>query len=352
MNERVSVRPPTDLRAALHRSPLPIALIDLDDMRLLEANAAALRTIGLAPEDPLPGTLDELFDPDTRAVSRAALELLAADAVMAFESRRTLRSADGAPFDAHLWVRSLRSIGLHAALVIVAPYDGVDPVDIESGVPATRLDLGGAVAVGAIDVELRILSCSADVAEILGCGPETVIGETLAARVHPDDVATLLLGVGRAVADEHGAAMHVRARTADNRYTGVRLVVNPIRGTTAARLGFVLTAESAGRGDDTRIADLERHLWRIALEVEAAGVTHGVRRVPDAGTIAGIEELSPRQWEIVTRLLRGERVPDIARALFLSQSTVRNQLGAVYRKLGVHSQSELLGLLRGRLDPD
>ena len=350
MSDGVSVRPPTDLRAALHRSPLAIALIDLDDMRLLEANAAALRTIGLVPEDPLPGTLDEIFDPETRAASKAALEVLAADAIMAFESRRTLRSADGTPFDAHLWVRSLRSIGLHAALVIVAPYDGVDPVDLESGVPATRLDLGGAVAVGSIDLELRILSCSADIAEILGCDPETVIGETLTARVHPDDVATLLLGVGRAVADEHGAAMHVRARTADDGYAGVRLVVNPIRGTTAARLGFVMTAESAERGGDARIADLERHLWRIALEVETAGVAHGVQRVPDADTVSGIEELSPRQWEIVTRLLRGERVPDIARALFLSQSTVRNQLGAVYRKLGVHSQSELLALLRGRLD--
>lgn len=351
MSEVASVRPPTDLRAALHRSPLPIALIDLEDVRILEANAAALRFIGLAPDDPLPGSLDEILAPEDRTASQAALSVLASGAVMAVESRRSLVGADGARFDAHLWVRSLRSIGLHAALVILAPYDGNDPVDLTGEAPATRLDLGGAVAVGSIDVELRILSCSADVVEILGCGPEAVIGETLVGRVHPDDVAPLLLGVGRAVADEHGAAMHVRFLTADDRYTGVRLVVNPIRGTTSPRLGFVMTAESTERGDDARIVDLERHLWRIALEVEAAGVTHGSRRIPDAGTIAGMEELSPRQWEIVTRLLRGERVPDIARALFLSQSTVRNQLGSVYRKLGVHSQSELLALLRGRLDP-
>ena len=43
-----------------------------------------------------------------------------------------------------------------------------------------------------------------------------------------------------------------------------------------------------------------------------------------------------------------QRVPDIARATFVSQSTVRNQLGTIYRKLGVHSQTELLALLRGQ----
>ena len=47
--------------------------------------------------------------------------------------------------------------------------------------------------------------------------------------------------------------------------------------------------------------------------------------------------------------LRGERVPTIARDLFLSQSTVRNHLSAIYRRVGVHSQAELVArLLPGR----
>ena len=36
----------------------------------------------------------------------------------------------------------------------------------------------------------------------------------------------------------------------------------------------------------------------------------------------------------------------IAQELFLSQSTVRNHLTSVYRKLGVRSQQELLSVLR------
>jgi DNA-binding CsgD family transcriptional regulator len=39
-------------------------------------------------------------------------------------------------------------------------------------------------------------------------------------------------------------------------------------------------------------------------------------------------------------------VPAIAGAVFLSQSTVRNHLARVYRKLGVGSQQELINLLR------
>ena len=55
---------------------------------------------------------------------------------------------------------------------------------------------------------------------------------------------------------------------------------------------------------------------------------------------------SERQLEIIERLVKGERVPTIARGLYLSQSTVRNHLSAVFRKVGVHSQEQLLATLR------
>jgi predicted signal transduction protein with EAL and GGDEF domain/DNA-binding CsgD family transcriptional regulator len=67
------------------------------------------------------------------------------------------------------------------------------------------------------------------------------------------------------------------------------------------------------------------------------------------GPVVPVEgDFSERQLEIIERLLRGERVPTIARGLYLSQSTVRNHLSAIFRKLGVHSQEELLGTLRKR----
>lgn len=57
--------------------------------------------------------------------------------------------------------------------------------------------------------------------------------------------------------------------------------------------------------------------------------------------------LSEREAQVVRLLLSGIRVPLIARQLHLSPSTVRNQLSAIYRKLGVSSQQELILLFHG-----
>ena len=68
--------------------------------------------------------------------------------------------------------------------------------------------------------------------------------------------------------------------------------------------------------------------------------------VPAQAAVPGLTRLSARERDIVRRLLDGDRVPAIAGCLFLSQSTVRNHLAHVYRKLGVGSQQELINLLR------
>jgi PAS domain S-box-containing protein len=57
-------------------------------------------------------------------------------------------------------------------------------------------------------------------------------------------------------------------------------------------------------------------------------------------------KLSARETAVVARLLDGDRVPTIAQTLFVSQSTVRNQLSSVFRKTQVASQQELIRLLR------
>jgi DNA-binding NarL/FixJ family response regulator len=106
----------------------------------------------------------------------------------------------------------------------------------------------------------------------------------------------------------------------------------------------VTERESPGSSGGAR--QLAGHLRRIAAQIEAAGV---LAPLIETATVLGMPtttELSPRQWEIASRLTRGERVATIAAEMYLSQSTVRNHLSATFRKFGVHSQAELLALWR------
>ena len=102
---------------------------------------------------------------------------------------------------------------------------------------------------------------------------------------------------------------------------------------------------------------------RRALETrKAARMLDSLRNVlGDGGTIAQIarrasvsanghptDSLTPREREIVGALSAGQRVGAIAERLGVSEHTVRNHLKAVYRKLDVHSQVELLSRWRSQ----
>ena len=55
-----------------------------------------------------------------------------------------------------------------------------------------------------------------------------------------------------------------------------------------------------------------------------------------------LRALSAREKQILALLMQSLRVSAIAERLFISQSTVRNHLKAIYRKVGVSSQGELI----------
>jgi DNA-binding NarL/FixJ family response regulator len=126
----------------------------------------------------------------------------------------------------------------------------------------------------------------------------------------------------------------------------LRLSLGPIDGETQ-QLGFALTPGGetpAGVRPGERVIELERRFRRIAREVEAAGVMSTLGRNADPAALPGLEDLTSRQLEVATRLVGGERVSEIARNMYLSPSTVRNHLANLFRKVGVHSQSEFLAL--------
>ena len=203
------------------------------------------------------------------------------------------------------------------------------------------------VAVGTADVGWRINAMSSDLRDITGMEASDCVGATLLDLVHPDDAAHLLdhRHTNHAIPRSH---CHVRFRHRAGRWTDVCVLVAPLSQENPNQVAFALlglphvpTGATAGR-----VAELELRLRHIATEVRAAGVLDEIEGMPATSDHPQLSELTGRQWEILSRLIRGQRVPTIARELFISPSTVRNHLGAIYARFEVHSQAELLEVLR------
>jgi DNA-binding CsgD family transcriptional regulator len=97
--------------------------------------------------------------------------------------------------------------------------------------------------------------------------------------------------------------------------------------------------------DISQLQALEDVIRSIALELSRVGispVTDLETTVSQTATISELSALSGREWKVLQEILAGRRVPMIASQLNLSQHTVRNHLKSVFRKLGVHSQVELV----------
>jgi DNA-binding CsgD family transcriptional regulator len=190
---------------------------------------------------------------------------------------------------------------------------------------------GLAPVVGTTDSSFVIDRISIDVGGFLGRRPEEFIGKSMLSLVHSEDAADLMVGLAQATIESSGVALPIRTASTRGETMMSQLLVVPLK--PRPGFGFVLRVGEETRERDTMSGE-DRFGWRLRRDFELVG---GLGRIP---------EVSPRELEIVGRLMTGDRAPAIAAALFISQSTVRNHLSSVFRKLGVNSQQELISLLR------
>ena len=215
--------------------------------------------------------------------------------------------------------------------------------------------IGGAsrTVLGSLDREGRITEISGDASESFGRDPVALVGRPLTELFRPDDSATVKALLTRALLSGQTSTTEVDAAVWSSGKQRLRVAVGAVRSHAGARIAFAVTevVEPQSARDECRAAEgrYELHLRRIATEIRAAGMDEAPLReaVIEDGLmrLMKLQQLSERQIEIVRRLLRGQRVSTIAKSLYLSESTVRNHLCSVYRKLGVHSQTELLEML-------
>lgn len=320
-------------RRAVHESSLAMVIVDLVDFEVVDANQAALDFF--AARDGQVVDLDDHITIDER--SRQVAELLLGGAVDSFEGRvRSRRPGDGGS-ELRVWVRALVREGEPRRFAIaVGVADDAGRTDQAIPLAVTRPDR---MVAGATDEEWVCEWVTREVTALLGYARAEVIGMPLLGLAHPDVAADLVVALSHAGDGDGGTVLHARLRAASGEWRRVQMILSPRQEQGGA--AFLLLPEAPpppGRAD---VVDAEVH--RTTAEADAVALAR-------AGDWAGesLPELSSRQWEIVTRLRRGERVPGIAREMYLSQSTVRNHLIAVFRKFGVDSQAELLRCLRER----
>ena len=324
----------------------PLFLIDLNTYRIVLANDQAAALVGWDKDDLTDQPVADFFGSAEGEGVRQALQALKAGAIDGYRSHRRILRPDGRELDSTVWTRALGSHLMPTAMTVVMP--GGDGVLLASSVPPFISQLAPAV-VCILDAEWRVSWVNVDVEEVLGYTALEYQGVPLLGAVHPDDLSAVLETIDEMRTRRAAMPVCARLRRADGTWRPMDCMLVPIRLDEPERYGLFSGPAAPTEGlpfDQTaRVAELEHRMLRIATQLRAAGVAD-LGALPDLSGVPGVDELSPRQADILARLLRGERVATIAAELYVSPTTVRNHLTAIFRKFGVHSQTELIEHLR------
>jgi PAS domain S-box-containing protein len=324
----------------VRNSPQSLFLVRLSDTRILEASDSTCRRVKRSRDELLSMTLlAQVQDPEA---ARKSFDLLAAGFIDSYARQGDFLLPDGSY--EHLAVRystCLDDCPRTAAVGQIMPADA-RPVggDLAAAAEETSLVLG------TVDGEWRIDRITSDVTKVLHYEPEELLGRSAFTSVHPEDLTTLLLLAAHATDGTGGSSGRVRLRDASGEWLWCRISLHALVGGDASSYAFSLSGVGEVESQrDARSKELEEHLRRIAREIASSGVAALSTAMPTSLEVPEISTLTSREYEIVVRLAHGERIATIARGLFLSESTVRNHLTAVYRKFGVQSQTQLLARL-------
>jgi DNA-binding CsgD family transcriptional regulator/PAS domain-containing protein len=337
---------PGEFDDVLRRSAMPLAVIDTGTQQIRAANAPFAALIGVEQSELADLSLADLSIPEERPFVEGVMAAVAHGFVDSAQGRGRLCLPSGDTLDVLAWVRPLGSGPQRASALV-----GLIAADagLSAEPPAIATPESPRVTLATLDHDWRFSEVCSDAPGLLGWEPQRCRGTPLLGMVHPNDAPLLLLTLGRSAIDHQGATTLLRVRGHDGGWLDVRLCVSPLCEHNPPRFAVAIWSPlrtSSTESSDERASRLEGHLWRIAVELQAANLGRVQPIDPTWWAHPALRGLSERQMEVLRRLLAGESVRATARELFLSESTVRNHLSAIYRRLGVHSRDELLAQLK------
>jgi DNA-binding CsgD family transcriptional regulator len=326
--------------------PLPALVLEIPAERIVVASPAAAAL--LDPDGG--GVVGRLLEDFTADRPTPGGDLFAGGRLNGFETFRVLRRAHGADVTVRMWVRTFdHQPSSRLVLVVIV-------VDRPTGTGGRSAGWPEAPAViGMADADLMIERISDDAETMFGRPVAELLGRSLLGLVSEADVSNCLAALAEASATQNGVTLYLTARVTDNDGVEVgalesELLILPLRPSPSCAFVFLPTPVGLSRPNVS--SDLPAMLARLSRGAEVAQLARGVLRGITDRDVPGLNRLTTRELEVVARLVEGDRVPAIASALFLSQSTIRNHLASVFTKLGITSQQQLLTLLRAkRLHP-
>jgi DNA-binding CsgD family transcriptional regulator len=325
--------PDAALEDVVVRSAFAAVLLEVPSRRVVAASPAAVRMLAPDGGDVIGRDVNDFTIGDPSG----ALPLLMAGRLDGYETTHEFdRPGGGGPLT--IWVRRVddREPPRHVMAVLTA---GNQTSRLLPRAPGRYVP----PVLGSTGPDLLIDRISSDIATLVGTGAEELLGQSLLSLVTPASASTLLWGLAQATTHGTGAPLRLELQGADGGAVLVQLLLMPLHPPASCAFS-ILPRVPAGDADVTAL-DAHALLTQLARGVDALGTARVVAGI-SASNRTVLARLSARELDIVTRLIAGDRVPVIAKALFLSPSTVRNHLSAVFAKVRVHSQQELLDLLK------
>ena len=335
----------SELARAVSGVDFPIMLAWDESGTIRLANSAAAELFGGPLEELVGMNVVDLAGPPAEV--KHTIKDMATGQFVAVHTRRTIHVRNGPGVPVCATSRMIEVDGVRGGVTILVP-------EVETGRagrhPLRRwLDLVP-VAIGYVDDDWIIQMVSIEVGDMLDRTPDELIGTRLLDLMDAGD-AEEISAAGNV--DGPRSLPQVRFQLPSGGDVEVCLLLAPRpQATGDVRFALVGRIESYYPQQQDRVAELELRLRRIGAEVRAAGLLD-MAALPSLQAHPELRQLSARQWEILSLLLDGKRVPQIAEELFISRSTVRNHLAAIFQRFGVHSQTELLQvLLKPELAPN
>jgi PAS domain S-box-containing protein len=323
----------------LAASPLPALVLDVGTGRIFAADPRVALLLDPAGPTVIGNQLED-YTADHPVIGP---DLLAGGHLNGYETFRVLRRPHGSGLQVRMWVRTFEHEPPSQFVLVILLADQHEPTSV------TDQDYRAAPAVvGTADADMRIEQISHDAENLFGMTLDQIVGRSLTEMIVDADRPAWIASLDTASAEHHGVSVNANVELTDRdgtrRTVTCEILLLPLQ--PAQTWAFILLPTYSGPAPASPAESLSAILTRLGRGAELAQMARGVLGGMTDRDVPGLGSLSTRELEIVGRLLEGDRVPAIARRLFVTQSTIRNHLAGVFAKVGVHSQQELVNLFR------